>query len=263
MNSFMSWVGGKKALRDEIVIRLNRKCDRYVEVFGGGGWVLFHKPPGKFEVYNDFNPNLANLYRCVREHPKELCEELRYTLNSRLDFEYIRTVLHSNTEIPDIRRAAWFYQIIRESYASGLDSFGAQPHSMWRNFPLIDAASARLQNVVIENKDFAKLIKALGINEDTLFCTSYEDGTLCVEAVNEEDPELIGDIPAEATDTYRLGYGDGYRDGYHAAMDETEPPTVVCTDEDDCDDEDSPCYDCPYYCPECGSCTRTEDDCDE
>ena len=155
----MSWVGGKKALRDEIVIRLNRKCDRYVEVFGGGGWVLFHKPPGKFEVYNDFNPNLANLYRCVREHPKELCEELRYTLNSRLDFEYIRTVLHSKAEIPDIRRAAWFYQIIRESYASGLDSFGAQPHSMWRNFPLIDAASARLQNVVIENKDFAKLIK--------------------------------------------------------------------------------------------------------
>lgn len=54
MNSFMSWVGGKKALREEIVSRLNQKCDRYVEVFGGGGWVLFHKPPGKFEVYNDF-----------------------------------------------------------------------------------------------------------------------------------------------------------------------------------------------------------------
>lgn len=69
MNSFMSWVGGKKALREEIVIRLNRKCDRYVEVFGGGGWILFYKPPGKFEVYNDFNPNLVNLYRCVREHP--------------------------------------------------------------------------------------------------------------------------------------------------------------------------------------------------
>lgn len=108
-----------------------------------------------------------------------------------------------------------------------------------------------------------ELIKALGINEDTLFCTSYENGTLCIETVNAEDAELIDDIPAEATDTYRLGYGDGYRDGYHAAMDETEPPAVVCTDVDDCDDEGSPCYDCPYYCPECGSCTRTEDDCDE
>ena len=158
MNSFMSWVGGKKALRDAIVTRLCHSCDRYVEVFGGGGWVLFHKTPGKFEVYNDFNPNLANLYRCVRDHPEELCEELRYSLNSRTDFEHIREVLKSKTAIPDIKRAAYFYQIIRESYASGLDSFGAQPHNMWRNFPLITEASRRLQNVVIENKDFEKLI---------------------------------------------------------------------------------------------------------
>lgn len=35
----MSWVGGKKALRDAIVARLDERCDRYVEVFGGGGWV--------------------------------------------------------------------------------------------------------------------------------------------------------------------------------------------------------------------------------
>ena len=158
MNSFMSWVGGKKALRDAIVTRLPNSCDRYVEVFGGGGWVLFHKTPGKFEVYNDFNPNLANLYRCVRDHPDELCEELRYSLNSRTDFEHIREVLKSKTAIPDIKRAAYFYQIIRESYASGLDSFGAQPHNMWRNFPLITEASRRLQSVVIENKDFEKLI---------------------------------------------------------------------------------------------------------
>lgn len=158
MNSFMSWVGGKKALRDAIVTRLPNSCDRYVEVFGGGGWVLFHKTPGKFEVYNDFNPNLANLYRCVRDYPDELCEELRYSLNSRTDFEHIREVLKSKTAIPDIKRAAYFYQIIRESYASGLDSFGAQPHNMWRNFPLITEASRRLQSVVIENKDFEKLI---------------------------------------------------------------------------------------------------------
>lgn len=158
MNSFMSWVGGKKALREAVTIRLPASCDRYVEVFGGGGWVLFHKPPGKFEVYNDFNPNLANLYRCVRDHPDELCQELTFSLNSRTDFDYIREVLHNKTVIPDIKRAAYFYQIIRESYASGLDSFGAQPHCMWRNFPLIGQAATRLQSVVIENKDFEKLI---------------------------------------------------------------------------------------------------------
>ena len=158
MNSFMSWVGGKRALRDAIVIRLCSSCDRYVEVFGGGGWVLFHKQPGKFEVYNDFNPNLANLYRCVRERPKELCDELQYMLNSRIDFEYVREILRTKAVIPDIKRAAYFYQIICQSYASGLDSFGAQPHNMWKKFPAITAAAERLQTVVVENKDFERLI---------------------------------------------------------------------------------------------------------
>ena len=158
----MSWIGGKKALRDEIIARFPLDYTRYIEVFGGGGWVLFHKPPGNdFEVYNDFNPNLANLYRCVRDYPHELCNELRYMLNSRLDFEYVREMMHSKTDIPNIKRAAYFYQLIRYSYASGLDSFGAQPHSMWNDFPLIHNACRRLQKVVIENKDFEKLIKQL------------------------------------------------------------------------------------------------------
>ena len=53
MNSFMAWVGGKKALRDEILARFPLDYTRYIEVFGGAGWVLFRKPPGyDFEVFN-------------------------------------------------------------------------------------------------------------------------------------------------------------------------------------------------------------------
>ena len=40
MNSIISWVGGKKALRDLIYLRMPKHYDRYIEVFGGGGWVL-------------------------------------------------------------------------------------------------------------------------------------------------------------------------------------------------------------------------------
>ena len=69
----MSWIGGKKALRELIVRLFPLYYERYIEVFGGGGWVLFHKPPGNdFEVYNDFNGLLVNLYRCVRDKPEEL-----------------------------------------------------------------------------------------------------------------------------------------------------------------------------------------------
>ena len=68
--------------------------ERYVEVFGGGGWVLFHKAPGNdFEVYNDYNGLLANLYRCVRDKPDLLINALKYVLNSREDFDRARLAL--------------------------------------------------------------------------------------------------------------------------------------------------------------------------
>ncbi|MBU5255181.1 DNA adenine methylase [Tissierella praeacuta] len=156
----MSWIGGKKALRELIVSVFPLYYERYIEVFGGGGWVLFHKPPGNdFEVYNDFNGLLTNLYRCVREKPDELIEALHFVLNSREDFDIVKDALARDSIESDVIKAAYFYQLIRYSYASGLTSFGSQPHDMWSNFPLIEQAHRRLSKVVIENKDFEKLIR--------------------------------------------------------------------------------------------------------
>lgn len=92
--------------------------------------MLFHKPPGNdFEVYNDFNSLLVNLYRCVRDKPQELMEALRYVLNSREDFDVVRATL-AVTVRQRCSEGAWFYELIRYSYAAGLTSFGSQPHDM-------------------------------------------------------------------------------------------------------------------------------------
>ena len=212
MNSFMSWIGGKKALRDEIISRFPTDYKRYIEVFGGGGWVLFHKAPGNdFEVYNDRNPNLANLYRCVRDHPDELISELTYALNSRTDFDYISKIMKTPTEIPDVKRAAYFYQLIRYSYASGLDSYASQPHSMWNNFPLITNACARLQKVVIENKDFEKLIDQYDRPESFFYCDPpyfetedyYED-----VGFTKADHERLADKLSSIEGKYLLSYNE-------------------------------------------------------
>ena len=213
MNSFMSWIGGKKALRDEILVRFPLGYKRYIEVFGGGGWVLFHKPPGRdFEVYNDFNANLTNLYRCVRDSPEQLIDELTYTLNSRLDFDYVRKIMHTQaSELPDVKRAAYFYQIIRQSYASGLDSFGAQPHRMWNKFPLIRQACARLQSVVIENRDFEKLIHQYDRPESFFYCDPpyyatedyYED-----VGFTTKDHERLADALCGIEGKFLLSYND-------------------------------------------------------
>ncbi len=158
----MSWVGGKKALREEVVCRFPPEYQTYVEVFGGAGWVLFHKEPGRDkEVWNDYNSNLVNLYRCVRGNSGKLKYKLWYVLNSREDFNWLAG-LHKKgifSRFRDYDRAAKFYQLIRYSYGSNLGSFGSQPHSMWADFPQIDRASRRLQTVVIENQDFETLIQ--------------------------------------------------------------------------------------------------------
>lgn len=212
INSFMAWVGGKKALRDEILARFPRNYKRYIEVFGGAGWVLFHKPPGNdFEVFNDFNGNLVNLYRCVREQPEALRNELRYMLNSRLDFEYMKGMLHSRAVLPDVRRAAYYYALIRYSYAAGTSTFGSQPHAMWNNFPLIESAAGRLQKVVIENKDCVKLIRQYDRPESFFYCDpAYYNADQYYEAVSSDgfDHAGLADALLGIKGKFLLSYND-------------------------------------------------------
>lgn len=212
INSFMAWVGGKKALRDEILARFPRNYKRYIEVFGGAGWVLFHKPPGNdFEVFNDFNGNLVNLYRCVREQPNALRNELRYMLNSRLDFEYMKGMLHSQAVLPDVRRAAYYYALIRYSYAAGTSTFGSQLHAMWNNFPLIESAAGRLQKVVIENKDCVKLIRQYDRPESFFYCDPpYYNADQYYEAVSSDgfDHAGLADALLGIKGKFLLSYND-------------------------------------------------------
>ena len=212
INSFMAWVGGKKALRDEILARFPRNYKRYIEVFGGAGWVLFHKPPGNdFEVFNDFNGNLVNLYRCVREQPEALRNELRYMLNSRLDFEYMKGMLHSRAVLRDVRRAAYYYALIRYSYAAGTSTFGSQPHAMWNNFPLIESAAGRLQKVVIENKDCVKLIRQYDRPESFFYCDPpYYNADQYYEAVSSDgfDHAGLADALLGIKGKFLLSYND-------------------------------------------------------
>ncbi|MBQ8515106.1 MAG: DNA adenine methylase [Ruminococcus sp.] len=101
----MSWVGGKKALRDAIIDRFPLYYERYIEVFGGAGWVLFRKPMGlDMEVWNDRNSNLINLYRCVREQPYLLKEKLRYCLNTNA----VQVLLSHS---PPLYRSGWQFPL--------------------------------------------------------------------------------------------------------------------------------------------------------
>ena len=234
VNSFMSWVGGKKALREEVVRRFPIYYERYIEVFGGGGWVLFHKDPGNdFEVYNDFNSLLVNLYRCVRDKPEELIAALRYVLNSREDFERARTALARDSPMDAVRKAALFYQIIRYSYASALTSYGSQPHDMRANFPLIEQAHRRLARVVVENKDFEKLVRQYDRPVSLFYCDPPYHATegyyqnIGEDGFTEKDHIRLRDTLLSMQGKFLLSYNDDefIRELYDAPGIRIEPVT--------------------------------------
>lgn len=146
-----------------------------------------------FEVYNDFDRNLANLFCCMKERTMAVIRELGFChLNSREDFIAIRRFFENEhfddkylseelrltkilfsppeanelTEMRkritadyDVRRAAMFLKLLRFSYSSSGKSYASQPFDIRKLFGLISQLQDRMANVVVENQDFETLIK--------------------------------------------------------------------------------------------------------
>lgn len=198
-------MGNKTSILNIIYALFPMKYGRYIEPFGGSGAVLLGKRvPDKFEVYNDYNHNLVNLFRCMRDRPLEFIRELGFlNLNSRDDFntmkrffdkeqfgnEYlakqleltdiilpklqaseIRELYRASKEDYDLRRAVMFLKLIRYSYSSGGKSFACQPFNIATLFTLIENLGSRLANTVIENQDFEVLIKHYDRPDSFFYC---------------------------------------------------------------------------------------------
>lgn len=72
-------MGNKTSILHILYALFPLNYERYIEPFGGSGAVLLgKKKPDKFEVYNDFNHNLVNLFRCMRDRPMAFIKELDF-----------------------------------------------------------------------------------------------------------------------------------------------------------------------------------------
>lgn len=159
MNSFISWIGGKNYLKKTICARIPPDIDRYVEVFGGAAWVLFYKERyADTEIYNDYNSDLTNLFRCVKYHAPELQRELTWVLNSREVFKNYMEQIHT-PGLTDIQNAARFFFLLKVSYGADGRSYGCIKKNVQNMCEFLSRVQTRLASVIIENKDFADLIK--------------------------------------------------------------------------------------------------------
>jgi DNA adenine methylase len=134
------WMGGKRRMAKHILPEFpDHEC--YVEPFCGGAALFFMKDPSRVEVINDFDGEVVNLYRVVAHHLEELVRQFRWSLVSRVMFDW------ANMQIPatltDIQRAARFFYLQQSC-------FGAKPTG--RTFGTATTAPPKLNLLRIEEK---------------------------------------------------------------------------------------------------------------
>lgn len=206
MITLIPWIGGKGKLLWIINELAPCQYKTFVDVFGGSGTVLMNRPlqKGCLEVYNDFNSNLTNLFFCVKYLPVEVIKELKFLpLHSRDDFtvlqEYfkgrdfylehlegelaltekylsppqakvLKELMMTRVNLGDARRAANYFKLIRCSFSGTGRSFGAKPCNLENFFHTIWECSHRLADVVVENRDFQKLIRQYDRKSTFFYC---------------------------------------------------------------------------------------------
>lgn len=211
MNSFLSWIGGKKLLRRAIEKEFPKEgtYKKYIEVFGGAGWVLFDKERNVLEVYNDINKDLVNLFKCVKYHAPELKRELSFVLNSRSIFkEYMAQI--SDAGLTDIQRAARYFMLIKLSYGSKGTTYGAIGKNIENMKEYLLEIEKRLNKVVIENKSYEEIIKQYDSNE-TLFYLDppyFNAEKYYCTLFSEEQHRLLNTLLCNVEGRFILSYND-------------------------------------------------------
>ncbi len=141
---------------------------KYIEVFGGAGWVLFEKtpdsrrwtlrPPSEYmEIYNDIDGELVNFWKYIKHHPKAFQAELSEQIYSRELF----CEFSARPPLTELERAVIFYYRMALSFGGKNVNFAKRNgrRLTCENIEKVLEASKRLFKVTVENKDFAELIK--------------------------------------------------------------------------------------------------------
>jgi len=104
---FLKWAGGKTQLLEKILGTFPQKVKTYYEPFVGGGAVFFSMASQKrFEraVINDWNQELVNCYRTIRDFPTDLIRQLS---DLRYDREVFANMRQQKPEdLEPVHRAA-------------------------------------------------------------------------------------------------------------------------------------------------------------
>ena len=154
------YYGGKYEL-SKVLVPLIHPHKRYIEMFAGGLSMFFRKPKVEWNVVNDKDNNIVNLYTCVMHKLNELVEYLNWLPKSRklfLDFR-VEIKEKDEIEIPDPLQAAKYFYCIRHSFNKLIHTPFSKNKDMNKDWETeLRYSRAHIGGTTIENLDFAELV---------------------------------------------------------------------------------------------------------
>lgn len=181
---FLKWVGGKTQIVPKIEELLPRDIETYYEPFIGGGALFFNlanKRRFTRAVLNDWNPELINVYRVVRDFVDELVEQLSLLeINKEFFLELRKT---DPNDLSPVRRAARTLYLNKTCF-NGLYRLNkkGQFNSPWGKYKnpniinevvLRNCSEALNRFAILHNKDFSETVETAKFGDVVYFDPPY------------------------------------------------------------------------------------------
>ena len=154
------YYGGKYELSRKFVPLIPHH-ERYFEVFSGGLSMFFRKTKAKWNVLNDKDNNIVNLYMCIIHELDELVKHLEWMPKSRELFENFRTDIKEKKpiDIPNPYQAAKYFYCIRHSFNKLIHTPMSMGKDWKRNWEEeFKYSRMKINGSTIENLDFGALV---------------------------------------------------------------------------------------------------------
>jgi DNA adenine methylase len=183
----LKWVGGKRQIIQQILEHMPDEYGRYFEPFLGGGSVFLSISP-KNAVINDYNTELMNLYKIIKNNPYGLVKILGTFKNNKSEFYRIRNLDRENNFLRannDTFRAARTI-FLNKTCFNGLYRVNAKgefnvPFGNYKNPKIIDSENIyriseflNKYNIKILNTQYSDSLKYVRKNDFVYFDPPYD-----------------------------------------------------------------------------------------
>lgn len=167
IENVLRWVGGKHTLAPFIIQKMPEHST-YVEVFAGALHVYWQKPLSEYNIVNDINKNLVNLYMVIKHKDKlgKMLREMNDMFYGRDLFNELRDMYRRGdlSFVPDYQRAALYLYLNRASFNGMFSSFAPKEESKMDLDYVINVTQMMWRKLnygrgtVVENQSFKELI---------------------------------------------------------------------------------------------------------